>query len=363
MIRGVVRDAESKEPVAGVRIESFIFAGTRVASNRVLRAVSDALGHFELAGMPKGEGNVILANPSDGQPYLMHNVDVPNQVGLGPVNVDIELHRGVVIKGRVTDKKTGEPVIARLHYLPFLDNKFAQAAPEFDEHGNANGFQSRYESKPDGTYELVGLPGRAIVGVECIGRPYRTGVGADQIIGRNEHGHFQTYNNPIFPSAKWPNTLVEINPDVATKSLNLDVELDPGETVTLHVVDQDGSPVTGVRPNGLSPHGYSGEQEESTFDAIAFSPDETRTIILFHEDRNIGKVIRAKASDGETTVTLEPCATVKGQLFDQDGDPIVGVRIRVDVLPGGDFGMQLESMTTDADGRFQHASIVPGSRL
>ena len=94
---------------------------------------------------------------------------------------------------------------------------------------------------------------------------------------------------------------------------------------------------------------------------MAFSPGETRTIILLYEDRNIGKVIRANASDRERTVTLEPCATVKGQLLDQDGDPIVGVRIRVDVLPGGDFGKQLESMTTDADGRFQHTSIVPGA--
>ena len=260
MIRGVVRDAETKEPIAGVRIESFIFAGTHLASNRVLRTVSDSERRFELAGMPKGEGNVILANPRDGQPYLMQNVDVPNQVGLGPVDVDIELHRGVVIKGRVTDKKTGEPVIARLHYLPFLENKFAQAAIEFDENQNAHGFQTRYESKPDGTYELVGLPGRAIVGVECIGRPYRTGVGADQIEGRNEHGHFQTYNNPIIPSAKWPNTLVEINPDAGTDTLDLDLQLDPGETVTLHIVDRDGRPVAGVVPNGLSPHGYSGDQ-------------------------------------------------------------------------------------------------------
>ena len=362
VIRGVVRDAESKQPLSGVRVESWRLAGTRIASNRVLRAESNGNGEYELVGMPKGDGNVILANPKDGQPYLMRNVDVPNPVGLGPVNVDIELHRGVVIRGRVTDKKTGKGVVARLHYLPFLDNEFAQATPEFDEHGNANGFQTRYESKSDGSYELIGLPGRAIVGVESVGHNYRTGVGVEEIKGRNEHGHYGTYNNPIMPSEKWPNTLVEINPSADAESIDLDIELDPGESLTINMVDEAGEPVTGVHVHGIAAHGYYQEQEGASFQAVAFRPDETRTVVIHHRKRNIGQVIRARASEGQRQVTLEPCATVKGRLVDEDGEPIVGIGIRVDLKPGGDFSKHLERMTTDREGRFIHRSIVPGTQ-
>ena len=361
VIRGVVRDAETRQPLAGVRMESWVFAGTRLAANRVLQTQSNADGSYELVGMPKGQGNVILANPQDGQPYLMREMDVPNPVGLGPVTVDIDLHRGVMIRGRITDKKTGEPVVARLHYLPFLENEFAQATPEFDEHGNTDGFQTRYESKPDGSFELVGLPGRAIVGVECIGRPYRTGVGVEKIEGRNEHGHYQTYNNPIIPSEKWPNTLVEINPEPDATSIDLEVQLDPGESLRISVADEAGTPLTDVDTSGLVPRGYEGEQAEASFLAIALSPDETRTIILHHKQRNLGQVIRVKADEKRRHVTLQPCATVQGQLVDSDGDPIVGVGIRVDLKPSGDFSRRLEPMTTDAEGRFLHRSIIPGT--
>ena len=76
-----------------------------------------------------------------------------------------------------------------------------------------HGHQDRYESKPDGTFEVIGLPGRAIVGAECVGRPYRRGVGADEIAGMTERGHFPTYGNPLPANKKWLNTLVEIDVD------------------------------------------------------------------------------------------------------------------------------------------------------
>ena len=73
----------------------------------------------------------------------MREVDVPEAPGLEPVEVDIERHRGVRITGRVIDKATGIPLVARLHYLPFLSNEYAQNTPEFGTPGTADGFQAR----------------------------------------------------------------------------------------------------------------------------------------------------------------------------------------------------------------------------
>ena len=100
--------------------------------------------------------------------------------------MDIELHRGIWITGKVGDKKTGQPIKdVSLHYLPFLENKFAQATPEFGPNRSVLVIhQDRYKTKSDGTYRLVGLPGHAIVGVAPSDRvPYRFGYGAEAIKG------------------------------------------------------------------------------------------------------------------------------------------------------------------------------------
>ncbi len=201
---GIVRNAKTGHPMAGVAVESYRFAGSDFVEIRTLKATTGQDGRFRLAGMPKGRGNVVLAIPNDDQPYFMREVPVGDPPGIDPVPVAIELHRGIWITGKVTDKATGEPIAsARLHYLPFLDNMFVQALPEFDKDGNVDGSQMRYKTRADGTYKLVGMPGRAIVGVDDDGRKtYRSGVGADQIKGLDERGisrHGTTRSGPANP--------------------------------------------------------------------------------------------------------------------------------------------------------------------
>jgi hypothetical protein len=137
--------------------------------------------------MHKGLGNKLLIVPNDDQPYFMQDVAVPDPPGIGAIPIEINLHKGIWIEGKLTDKETGAPVAgAFLRYLPFLDNKSVQATPEFRGGVYKLGFgnQDRYQSKADGSYRLVGLPGRAIVGaVVYRGKPYRSGAGAESIKG------------------------------------------------------------------------------------------------------------------------------------------------------------------------------------
>src|SRR5262249_44552203 len=157
-----------------------------------LQTKSDKQGRFRLAGMPKGAGNIIIFVPNDEQPYLMQELDVPDRPGAGPVTVEIALEPGVWIEGKLNEKATGKPVAeAWLHYIPFLANKFAQQHPSFDRNRNTNGtaFQQRFKTKSDGSFKLVGLPGRAIVGAIVHEKRYLQGVGAEAIEGLNQSGH------------------------------------------------------------------------------------------------------------------------------------------------------------------------------
>ena len=132
LIEGVVKDSNTGDPLAGVQVVSDAFAGNPDGRRNLLKTVSDAQGRYRLDGMPKGEGNRILAIPADGQPYFMCKFDVPTAPGFDVIRFDLPVHRGVLIDGRVADKVTGEPIAAaKMHYLPWPDNPNIGSMPEF----------------------------------------------------------------------------------------------------------------------------------------------------------------------------------------------------------------------------------------
>jgi beta-lactamase regulating signal transducer with metallopeptidase domain len=367
-IEGVVKDSQSGKPLAGVEVRSYRFAGSNFIGTMPIRTTTDVKGHFHVLGMPKGKGNRLIVVPNDDEPYFLQEMEVPDPPGAGLVSVEAAMHRGVWIEGKVTEKATGRPVSgAWLHYLPFLDNPFAQAAPMFDKHQNTQGVavQDRYQSKADGTFRLVGLPGHAIVGVMVYGKPYLQGAGSDSIKGMNAAGHFLTYRNPVNPGRLWPTVMKEINPSADSQRVELDLEVTQGASARIRIVDPQGEPVVGVKTQGRSARGSYERDELASADAevINLVPDEERTVLLRHEGRQIGKVIRLRKgddADGAVVVKLEPVATLTGRVTDADGNAVPGATVRPDLLPSGDFGLNLGTVATDAKGRFVVLNVPIG---
>ncbi|HEV3339560.1 MAG TPA: carboxypeptidase-like regulatory domain-containing protein, partial [Pirellulales bacterium] len=364
-IVGVVRDAKTGRPLSDVSIESWRFPGGNYVDQRAVRVVTDAAGRYRLAGMPKGKGNEILAVPNDDQPYFMRKMDVPDPQGLEPISVDIKLHRGIWVKGRVTDLATREPLPARLYYLPFQSNAFAHEFPEFHPPAyHVDGYQQRYATRPDGTYRLVALPGRAIIGALSLMHPYRHGVGAEAIAGMNDHGTFDTYLNPVQPGKKWPNILKEIDPQPGVDEIVCNLALDRGATITVDVVDAEGRPLTGFEVEGRSAdYEAMSPAAESRVDVVNLGPDENRTVVIRHKELGIGKVVRLRTADhpnGHASATLARYASVVGRLLDRNGDPVVGAEITAWVQPTEDFGERLAPVATDRDGRFEYLDVPTG---
>ena len=363
-VEGVVRDARTNEPLAGVQLVSDHFAGAIMWGISDLKTTTDGQGRFRLVGLPKGSGNVLMAIPNDDQPYFLHKVPVPDPPGMAPVQLEVALHQGIWIEGKVTEKETGQPVSgAWLYYLPFLENPFAQATPEFDRHGNGPGAtqQDRYQTKPDGSYRLVGLAGRAIVGVDShSNKSYLMGEGAAAIKGMTKNGHFETWRNPVNPGKFWPTSMKEITPTEATKVVHLDFQLDSGAKVRVRVVDPQGKSVSGLKLAGRTQRGRHeyDVKRETEFDVVTLAPDEDRMLLIRQEEKKLGKVVHVKPGDdkaGPVTVKLEPMASIAGRVEDADGNPVCGATIRTDPQPGGDFSLSLGQIASDKDGRF----VVP----
>ena len=98
----------------------------------IVRTTTDAQGRYRLTGMPKGEGNQIMAVPGSDQPYLLAHKDVPDSPGLDPVTVDFELKRGIWIEGKITDKVTGKPLQGTVEYFALSSNPNLRDYPGFD---------------------------------------------------------------------------------------------------------------------------------------------------------------------------------------------------------------------------------------
>jgi beta-lactamase regulating signal transducer with metallopeptidase domain len=370
-IIGTIRDAESGEPLSGAAVYSYSMAGSNVLSCGTIKATSNQLGRYRLTGMPLGKGNSLLAVPTDDQPYFLTEKDVPELQGGDPVTVDFELKRGIMIRGLVADQVTGTPVVGQIHYLPFLSNPHARQYANFEysdeswgrTHGA--GFQDRYVTAPDGSYQVVGLPGRGLVGVVCHRGPYRLGQGTEEIQPKGENGYILTYNNPIQCFAKWPHAVHEINPPADVEVFQCDFQLDPGAKVKLVFVDPEGQPLKEVQLDGQDPtHGYmQSPLETNEAEIVGLVPGQPRNVLCYHKKRNLGAVVEAMVGPNLPTqqqVTLQPCATVTGRLLDDQGDPVTGARLEAWILPRGDFGKSLPLFTSDEDGRFHYDALLPG---
>jgi hypothetical protein len=295
----------------------------------------------------------------------MRQLDVPDAPGVEPVTVDIELHRGLWITGRVTEKETGKPVPSRVNYWPFLDNAYTKQLPEFGPGWNMPGDAHRYATRRDGTFRVPGLPGHGLVGAEALDWNYRQGAGASQIHAVDREGRLRTYRNQLWPSLKSPTTMKEINPADGTETVVCDLACDHGESVRITVLDPDGKPVSNCSTSVATKERRM-QGIDSPFELNNLPLKVEQPLLIEQKDRNLAKFIRftlEERSPRSLTVKLEPCATVIGRVVDEDGIAINGITVEPRFRRGGDYWTTLPTVSCDRDGRFQCRGLPPGEKF
>ena len=371
-IVGKVVDRKTQQPLAGVDIFSEAFAGENMSGIHRVKTKSKSDGTFRLVGMPKGPGNEILIIPNDDQPYFMISKTVPPGSGLTPVEMKIELDKGIWIRGKAIDKNTKEPIVgAPLFFLPFLSNKIAAALPSTvnGSYFGTTSFQNRYTTAADGSFQLVGVPGKSVIGLQEVNAHYPSGAGFETIDPDEidkEDGHARTFYNPITPSKKWPTAVQQVDVAADATELNLDFELDSGLSFPLEIVDDSGSSLTGVTVSRVrSNMDYEYQSTDSNILAGGFSPDEQRTIKFVHEDKRLALIVQMDAANADPDqpriIQLQPYATIKGRLVNDDGDPVAGGKVGFGIGVSQDFQMKLSERTTNENGEFVHEEICVGS--
>jgi RNA polymerase sigma factor (sigma-70 family) len=368
-IEGFIRDKDTGQPIAGVKLRGMVFEENSLVTAPGVEATSDALGHYRLGGLPRANAYRLFTEPGRGQPYTKGTFRTPGgSPALEPVAFDIALKRGVLVRGRVTDKATGRPVSGYVNAYTF-DNPHVGEFP-----GYRDSYEAYVRIDDDGRYEIVTLPGRGIIACRSdLGR-YLGGVGAAAIKGFDPKlagvGGFATL--PHYCDILNYHVVAEVNPDPKAESTTLDLQVDPGRSLTIRVEDPDGHPLGGTKASGLTDlfgsHDYP--QDSPAIEIHALDPSKPRRVTVTHEGRKlVGSVYLKGDESGPMTLRLQPWGTVTGRAVDEDGEPRKGLRLYnrggiyppppadSAILPQRNFGPDL---VVDPDGRFRVEGLVPG---
>src|SRR5262249_10904118 len=158
-----------------------------------------------------------------------------------------------------TDKATGRPVQTVIRCSVHDENPFRKEAPGLT-------FEENLWTRADGTFRIVGLPGRSVVTAQTGDPRYVSRVGADRIKDLHRFNVFQPFN-----------AIVEINPDKDAKEVKCDLVLETGGTLSGTVMDSEGRPLSGAKVAGLSRPGEWEQQplRSTTFAVTTLQPGET----------------------------------------------------------------------------------------
>jgi protocatechuate 3,4-dioxygenase beta subunit len=368
-IRGVVRDRETRKPLAGVSV------GIRVDFNPEPQwmTVTDQNGRYKLVGLARSPRYELAVKPPDGQSYFQSTtrfLDTSGSSGRDVLTADIEMVPGTLtVRGTVTDRATGKPVArARVEYLPLYPNPHVNMTV-------AGRWSPRSEvtTGPDGTYALPVLPGVGVIGVvaprgDAYMPAFVTSREIDEFlkvqvplgvlvtaIGEKAVGHSIAQINY--------HALVLIEPGQNQKdqALVCDVALERPQDRKGRVVGPDGQPLTGVTVTGLVRWHEEEILEGAEFTIRGINPRGGRPVIFHHKGKNLGFTLNLKdlpaEGAGPLTVKLQPCGSVSGRIVDQDGQPVAGMRTRGRV---GNLSARSLEVTTDTEGRFHAEGLVPG---
>jgi RNA polymerase sigma factor (sigma-70 family) len=347
-VEGVIRDKDTGRPIAGIKLQGAAFQGPRRISAPGVEATTDTRGHYLLTGLPRAMAYELAIEPGEGLPYPHFELEVPaDSRGLGPVPFDIALKRGIWVRGRVTDKASGRPVGGFVVAHAFADNPHLREFP-----GYVADLSNLTLIKDDGRYEVVALPGRNIIACRSDGGRYRAGVGATTIKGYDpKRAGVGGFNTIGMCTVDEYNVFADVDLDPRAESATVDLQVDPGRTLTVTAVDPEGRPIGGTKATGLTDLLGSGpyEQVSPTFEVRALDPSRPRRVTVSHAGRKLAGSIDLKGGEtGPMTVRLQPWGTITGRIVDDDGQPRGGLEL---------FGIRI-----GRDGRFRIEGLVPGRK-
>jgi RNA polymerase sigma factor (sigma-70 family) len=389
LISGVVRDAKTQKPVAGVRVVAETYDESAFFRRWVkVEAKTDREGRYTLDRLPKLKQHIVLVDPPAGSSHLHYFAEVRDAEGFKPITLNVDLQPAVLVTGRVTDKATGQPIRARVWYRPLQENEFEDRTPGYTIEGHGPwGTNDDALTDADGCYRVHVLPGAGLLHVqawdgtsaklfpearldpkdEARGAYWAPFKDMPQLVMFKTGGRGGGYG----PGQVNDYRLIDVKP--GDSKFVADFPLSAGVSRRLKLVDPDGKPLTDVDCHGLAPMGDNETASSSEVTAIALDPGRPRKLMFRHYGRNLTAIVDLSGNEREPVeIKLVPRGAITGRVVDGDGKGVAGVSVepsyqdhpigtllnteRMNRKPG-------DVVKTDANGRFTFDGIPVGIKL
>jgi RNA polymerase sigma factor (sigma-70 family) len=377
LLEGKVVYEDTGAPAANCRV---------VVGPAAIVARADKSGRFKV-NMPAVEARdapPLLVYPAEGEPYLGAWQEVAWPRGATRHEIEVKLPRGVLVRGKVTEAKSGRPVAgAGVQFVPReADN------PNLRPHV-LTGHQGLVASGTDGSFQLAVLPGPGHLLVSGPGRGFVHEEVGDRVLLSGKPGGARLY----------PDGLVKLDLAPKAEPKDVTVALRRGVTVRGRLLDPEGKPVARAQMvcrlhKTAVPSLFEVEVRGGRFALPGCDPDKDYPVYFLDWENGWGATVTlsGKQAGGDpVTVQLAPCGKAVVRFVDADGKPLKDhpiqkpVILKMVVTPGptceqADDKGQLEAdqvfadnlmsrkdrvarkqLKTDAEGRCTYAGLIPGA--
>jgi RNA polymerase sigma factor (sigma-70 family) len=376
-IQGTVRDAQTKQPLAGIRVQGYTPDWPIDWEWKGIETMTDAQGRYRLNGLPKSARHIVAFDPGAGASYVHRFDDVADTQGFMPIVHDTELYRGIVVEGQVTDASTGRPVRALVRYAPLANNPYFTNTPGYDRPRSRVTLWGSYEviTLADGHYRLTALPGPGVLVVQVMpgaGRYTQAAIRKEDLSATyNRQGQsFMTRGAPSAFFMSHLNAYRLIRPAAGASDLTVNFGLDQGLRQRGRLVDADGRPLSGAEVFNLSPlSAWKVVLPGDEFTVEAVSSARPRRLLFWHHERKLAGTIVLRGNETDPiTVTMKPLAAITGRALATNGEPLVGYAVGYSALPDVEWPRpekpaKQPSILTDNQGRFHIPDLPTGLPL
>ncbi len=329
-----------------------------------------------------------MVHPPEGEPYLDAWWDLEWPTAAVTQTREFKLWRGVVIRGKVTEEPSGQPVTGAWI-------SYHQTTRDNPKRANLLGIEA--VSGPDGTFRMVVMPGP--------GHLLARGPGDDYLHVDTSHGQMGTGIRPSFHLYPDAHAVLDIKDGVADHPVEL--RMRRGVTVTGRAVGPDGRPIAEASLFGraYTPYreytfplvGFNGEAprivvKDGRFEIPGCDPETPGTYYFIDLKDGLGAAVELSgksAASGPVTVRLRPTAKARFVLKGHDGKPDAGRELEwpdapkliinpgpdfeelnnnIDLTPG-DFAYLTDidpvhnrKVRSGPDGRVTMVNLIPGAR-
>lgn len=281
-------------------------------------ATTDEAGRYRLTGLGAGKYQVMVFPAEEGVEWVSTGSREASVVAGQATQLDLEVIRGEVVKGRVVDEETGQPV--------------AGAVVSWGEGGFAP--PAAVTTKEDGTFELRAAPGTVDLRVASVPKGY------------------------VRPEGQ---TTVPVEAGKGAEGVEL--KISRGVTLTGRVVGPNGQAVPQVQVQTQEWQIKATADEKGRFSLDGLTPGQSLWVWASAPERGWAGEAQVEAKKGATeplTLKLGPAAQVEIRIVDRDGKPLAEPHVSANLILSTPEGLSSHAIGAATRSEKEGAYTVTG---